>query len=86
MSGKTMGSLLMATGAVVGLTATAAVFLGLFPTHGSSFLVAVGLYKLTFISSGTLMASGALVGRWARRAEARQIQQREAELALLRDK
>jgi hypothetical protein len=67
---RSLGTLLLALGALLGITVGVSLLLGV-QVPGLSWLVAVGLVKLTLIASGGLMASGAVLHRLARRADER---------------
>jgi hypothetical protein len=62
----------MLAGAAVGGAVGAAMLLHV-QLPGTPWLVAVGLTKLTLLSSGALMAAGAAVQRIARRQEERRL-------------
>jgi hypothetical protein len=67
---KHLGSALLLLGVLLGSAVAVAMLLDL-TLPGVSWLVAVGLAKLTLIASGGLMAAGAVVQRLAKRAEDR---------------
>jgi hypothetical protein len=60
----------MALGALVGCAVGIGLLLG-FSLPGVSWLIAVGMVKLTLIASGGLIAGGAVLQRLARRADQR---------------
>ena len=64
---KRAGSLLVAVGGLVGIGAAAWVALGV-QRFGHSWLVAIGLVKLTVVASLGLMAAGAVLIRLANRS------------------
>ncbi|MDQ3996884.1 MAG: hypothetical protein M3303_07670 [Gemmatimonadota bacterium] len=68
---RVLGSVLLVLGALLGSAVAIGMLLGL-GVPGVSWLVAVGLVKLTLIAAGGLMAAGAVVHRLARRAEDRE--------------
>ena len=65
-----LGTLLLFLGLLIGVIGGAGLMLGLH-VSGWTWLVTVGLAKLTLLASGALMASGAILHRLARREEAR---------------
>jgi hypothetical protein len=67
---KHVGTALLILGVLVGSVVGVAILLGV-TVPGVSWLVAVGLAKLTLIASGGLMAAGAVLHRLARRADDR---------------
>lgn len=67
---KHVGTALLILGVLVGSAVGVAMFLGV-TLPGVSWLVAVGLAKLTLIASGGLMAAGAVLHRLAKRADDR---------------
>lgn len=70
MRRSTIAALLLGMGVAVGLAAAVALALGLEPPHLSPFLYRVVVYKLAFIAALGLIAAGAALRRWARRAPA----------------
>jgi hypothetical protein len=68
---KRLGSLLMLLGAAVGVTVGIAMIMGV-RVNGVPLLVAIGLAKLTLVSSLGLMAGGAVLRRMGVRREARE--------------
>ena len=74
MSRTTISSALLALGLLVGAATAIAMAVGFEPAPASGFLVKVALYKLTFIASLGLLAAGAIVGRWTRRADRTAVQ------------
>jgi hypothetical protein len=67
---RPLGTLLLALGVLVGCAVGIGLFLGV-QIPGVSWLVAVGLVKLTLMTSGGLIAAGAVLHRLARRSEQR---------------
>ncbi len=67
---RPLGTLLLGLGVLVGSVVGLGLLLGV-QLPGLSWLVAVGLVKLTLIASGGLMAGGAILHRLARRADER---------------
>jgi hypothetical protein len=67
-----LGNLLLALGVLVGVIVSAAMLAGI-SLPGVPWLVAVGLVKLALVSSGGLMAAGAVCLRLANRADQRQL-------------
>lgn len=67
---RPFGALLLALGTLLGCAVGVAILFGVQPP-GVSWLVAVGLAKLTLIASGGLMAGGALLLRLAKRSDER---------------
>ena len=67
---KRIGQLLMLLGLGVGIVAAMAWMMGI-SVNGVPMLVAIGLGKLTLVSSGALMAGGATLQRIATRREER---------------
>jgi hypothetical protein len=67
---RVLGTILLVLGALVGSGVGVGMLLGL-SVPGVSWLIAVGLVKLTLIASGGLIAAGAVLQRLARRAEDR---------------
>jgi len=61
---------LLALGLLVGVAGGAGLMLGLHAI-GLQWLIAIGLAKLTLLTSGGLMAGGAVLQRLARREESR---------------
>jgi hypothetical protein len=68
---RLFGSVLLALGVLLGLAVALAMALGV-TIPGVSWLVAVGLVKLTLIAAGGLIAAGAVLQRLAKRAEDRE--------------
>jgi hypothetical protein len=68
---RPFGALLLTLGVLLGCAVGIGLLLGV-QMPGLSWLVAVGLVKLTLIASGGLMAGGAVLLRLARRADERQ--------------
>jgi hypothetical protein len=68
---RVLGNLLVALGVLLGVLVASAMLFDVTPP-GLPWLVAVGIAKLTLITSGGLMAGGAVLGRLARRAEERE--------------
>jgi hypothetical protein len=67
---RPLGSLLLALGVLLGVAVGVGLLLGV-QLPGLSWLVAVGVTKLTLIAAGGLMASGAVLHRLAKRAKER---------------
>lgn len=67
MRARTLGTILLALGAAVGLAASLAIAFDIDLTRLPPFLVKVALLKLTFIAALGLLAAGALVLRRTRR-------------------
>lgn len=67
---RPLGALLLALGALLGCAVGVAILFGVQPL-GVSWLVAVGLAKLTLVAAGGLMAGGAVLLRLAKRSEDR---------------
>lgn len=67
---RPFGTLLLALGVLLGCAIGIGLFLGV-QVPGVSWLVAVGLVKLTLMASGGLIAAGAVLHRLARRSEQR---------------
>jgi hypothetical protein len=67
---RLLGTLLLVLGCILGCAVGVGLLLGV-EIPGVSWLIAVGLVKLTLIASGGLMAAGAVVHRLARRADER---------------
>ena len=66
------GSVLLALGVFLGTAVALGITLGV-TIPGVSWLIAVGLVKLTLIASGGLMAGGAVLQRLAKRARERDL-------------
>jgi hypothetical protein len=67
---RPFGMLLLALGVLLGTLVGVGLLFGV-QVPGVSWLVAVGLVKLTLIASGGLIAAGAVLQRLARRADER---------------
>jgi hypothetical protein len=67
---RTLGQILMGVGALLGIAVGIGVALPI-PMVGVTWLVAVGLVKLTFVAALGLMASGATLLRIAHRSESK---------------
>ena len=67
-----IGSLLLSLGVLLGAAVALGLTLGV-TIPGVSWLIAVGLVKLTLIASGGLMAAGAVLQRLAKRAHQREL-------------
>ena len=67
---RVVGSLLLILGVLIGGAVGIGMLLGI-SVPGVSWVVAVGLAKLTLIAAGGLMAGGAVLQRLATRAEHR---------------
>lgn len=67
---RPLGALLLALGVLLGCAVGVGLLLGV-QVPGVSWLVAVGLTKLTLIASGGLMAAGAVLTRLSKRSEGR---------------
>jgi hypothetical protein len=67
---RPIGTVLLTLGVLLGSAVGIGMLLGV-SVPGVSWLVAVGLAKLTLIASGGLIAAGATVQRLAKRAEDR---------------
>ena len=68
---RLLGTALLAAGALIGTGVGIAMLLGL-GVPGVSWLVAVGLTKLTLLAAGGLIAGGAVLQRLAKAAEDRE--------------
>ena len=69
---RSLGTLLLSLGLVVGVSGGIGLIAGLHVT-GWTWLVAIGLAKLTLLASGGLMAGGAMLQRLARKQEAQRL-------------
>jgi hypothetical protein len=67
---RPLGALLLALGVLLGCAVGVALLLGV-QLPGVTWLVAVGLTKLTLIASGGLMGAGAVLLRLAKRSDER---------------
>lgn len=67
---RVLGTTLLVLGVLVGCSVGVGMLLGV-SVPGVSWLLAVGLAKLTLIASAGLMAAGAMLQRLAKRSEAR---------------
>jgi hypothetical protein len=67
---RSIGNVLLALGVALGCAVGVGLLLGV-SVPGVSWLVAVGLTKLTLIAAGGLIAGGAVLQRLASRAEDR---------------
>jgi hypothetical protein len=67
---RPIGTLLLALGVLLGTLVGVGLLVGV-QVPGVSWLIAVGLVKLTLIASGGLIAGGAVLQRLARRADER---------------
>jgi hypothetical protein len=67
---RPLGAVLLALGVLLGSAVGIGMLLGV-SIPGVSWLVTVGLAKLTLVASGGLMAAGAMLQRLAKRAEDR---------------
>ena len=67
---RLLGTMLLALGVLLGAAVGIGILLGV-SVPGVSWLVAVGLAKLTLVASAGLMAAGATLHRLARRSEDR---------------
>jgi hypothetical protein len=67
---RTVGNVLMALGALVGVLVGVTMMTGV-SLPGLPWLIVVGLVKLTLVASGGLIAAGAVCLRLANRAEER---------------
>ena len=67
---RTIGNLLMALGALIGVLVALTMMTGV-SLPGLPWLIVVGLIKLTLIASGGLIAAGAVCLRLANRADER---------------
>ena len=68
---RLFGSVLLALGVLLGLAVALGMALGV-TIPGVSWLIAVGLIKLTLVAAGGLIAAGAVLQRLAKRAEDRE--------------
>ena len=66
------GGVLLTLGVLLGAAVALGIALGV-SIPGVSWLIAVGLVKLTLIASGGLIAAGAVLQRLAKRADDRQL-------------
>jgi hypothetical protein len=78
---RSLGSLLLFLGLLVGVAGGAGLMLGLHAS-GWAWLVTIGLAKLTLLASGGLMAAGAGLHRLARRDEAQELLERHTDGAV----
>ena len=69
---RSLGTLLLLLGLCVGVIGGVGLIAGLH-VSGWTWLVTIGLAKLTLVASGGLMAGGAVLQRLARREDARQL-------------
>jgi hypothetical protein len=65
------GSLLLATGALVGVAAGVGLLLGFEPASLPPAMLNIAAYKLTFLGAFGLLAAGAVLIRYSRREESR---------------
>jgi hypothetical protein len=75
------GQLLLVIGGVVGVAAVVGLVVGFEPARLPPALVNIAVYKLSFVAAAGLLAAGAILHRYARRAE----RAHEREEALLAD-
>jgi hypothetical protein len=68
---RLLGGVLLALGVGIGIAVALGMLVGI-DIPGVSWLVAVGLVKLTLIASGGLIAAGAVLQRLARRSDDRE--------------
>jgi hypothetical protein len=66
MRASTIAKSLLVVGLAVGTIAALALALGLEVDRIPSWMITVGMYKLTFIAAGGLLVAGALMGRATR--------------------
>ena len=66
-----LGRFLLGLGLAVGVLATVALALGFEPARLPAALLNIAAYKLTFLAAFGLLAAGAVVQRYARRASER---------------
>ena len=78
---RSIGTLLLFLGLLIGLIGGAGLMAGLHVT-GWTWLVTIGLAKLTMLAAGGLMASGAILQRLARREDAQRLLQSHRDNAL----
>lgn len=78
---RSIGTPLLFLGLLIGLIGGAALMAGLHVT-GWTWLVTIGLAKLTMLAAGGLMASGAILQRLARREDAQRLLQSHRDNAL----
>ena len=71
---RSLGTLLLILGLLIGVIGGAGLMAGLHVT-GWAWLVTIGLAKLTLLASGGLMAGGAILQRLARREDAQRLLQ-----------
>ena len=69
---RSLGTLLLLLGLCVGVIGGVGLIAGLH-ISGWTWLVTIGLSKLTLVASGGLMAGGAVLQRLARREDARRL-------------
>ena len=62
-----VGEVLLAIGGVVGVAAVIGIVVGFEPSKLPAALLDIAVYKLTFAAAAGLLASGAIVRRYARR-------------------
>jgi hypothetical protein len=74
------GGLLLAAGAAVGVAAVVGLVTGFEPSRLPAALIDIAVYKLTFAAAAGLLASGAIVRRYAKRNE-QQIESHERPLS-----
>lgn len=74
-----VGAVLIGLGLLVGALAGLGLLLGLAPSHLPAALLDLAAYKLTFLAAFGLLAAGAVVQRYARRATGRPPVARRAE-------
>jgi hypothetical protein len=69
---RSLGTFLLILGLLIGVVAGGGLMVGLH-VGGWTWLVTIGLAKLTLLASGGLMAGGAVLQRLARREDARRL-------------
>lgn len=71
MRAARLSTLLLSLGAIVGAAAGVGLLVGFEPSRLPPALLDLAAYKLTFIAAFALLAAGAALGRYARRARPR---------------
>lgn len=69
-----MGSFLLALGVVVGVAASVGLILGFEPARLPRALLNIAAYKLAFVAAAGLLTAGAVLTRYSRRTEDRDIE------------
>jgi hypothetical protein len=71
MQARLLSSALLALGVLVGVAAALGLLVGFEPARLPAALLNVAAYKLTFLAAFGLLAAGAVVARYSRRADER---------------